>query len=58
MTTIGCDSCGRPTAADALSEVRRAYFFDAHDPDPDVSDVVERWCESCCQSYPHVRPDP
>jgi len=34
--------------------VRRAYFFDPDDPDPEIDEQTERWCASCRSTYPHV----
>ena len=49
-----CDSCGRETQTADLVDVQRAYFFHADDPDPQIQPEVERWCVSCCSTYPHV----
>jgi hypothetical protein len=56
--TVSCQSCGRDTEESELVVVHRAYFFDADDPDPDIVETPERWCASCCHTYPHVREEP
>ena len=53
--SVTCESCGRDTDQKDLVTVRRAYFFDAEDLDPQIADDEEKWCESCAATYPHVR---
>jgi hypothetical protein len=53
-----CESCGAPD--EHLYPVRRRYVTPAEwdTPGRDVTlDEVERWCFSCCTSYPHVPVD-
>jgi hypothetical protein len=40
-----------------MAAVRRAYFFDVDDPEPDLSEDIERWCASCRATYPHLELD-
>jgi hypothetical protein len=53
-----CESCGAPD--EHLYPVHRRYVTPAEwdTPGRDVTlDEVERWCFSCCTSYPHVPVD-
>ena len=52
-----CQSCGRDTPASELTEVHRLYYFDPDDPEPRMDEQSERWCASCCHTYPHARED-
>lgn len=54
---VACGSCGRLADPAELTQVHRAYFFDADDPEPAVVEEPERWCTSCVATYPHVRVD-